>query len=243
MYGWRARIGLIVPSTNTTAEPEFQRLAPDGVSVHTARAHLREADGAEAKLRAVADMNDEVAAAARRVAAVEPNVLVSACTTGSFFQGPGTESSLGDSITAATGVPAVVTAAAVIQALRHLGVRRLTMVTPYLHEIADIERRFFEHALPGLEIVNVANLNIGPNLPKGRLHPWDTYRMVRQTDTDDTDAVFISCCNWRSLEILDPLEAALGKPALSSVQASYWAAARLLRLGPVAGYGRLLAEG
>jgi maleate isomerase len=37
MYGWRARIGLIVPSSNTVCEMEFQQMAPAGVSVHTAR--------------------------------------------------------------------------------------------------------------------------------------------------------------------------------------------------------------
>ena len=37
MYGWRGRIGLLVPSINTTMETEFWRIAPEGVSVHTAR--------------------------------------------------------------------------------------------------------------------------------------------------------------------------------------------------------------
>ena len=37
MYGWRGRIGLLVPSINTTMETEFWRIAPDGVSVHSAR--------------------------------------------------------------------------------------------------------------------------------------------------------------------------------------------------------------
>ena len=37
MYGWRGRIGLLVPSINTTMETEFWRIAPPGVSVHVAR--------------------------------------------------------------------------------------------------------------------------------------------------------------------------------------------------------------
>jgi hypothetical protein len=37
MYGWRGRIGLLVPSINTTMETEFWRIAPEGVSVHSAR--------------------------------------------------------------------------------------------------------------------------------------------------------------------------------------------------------------
>ncbi len=38
-YGWRGRIGLVSPSTNTTLEPEFWRLAPEGISVHVARVY------------------------------------------------------------------------------------------------------------------------------------------------------------------------------------------------------------
>ena len=37
MYGWRARIGLLVPSINTTMETEMWSLVPENVSVHTAR--------------------------------------------------------------------------------------------------------------------------------------------------------------------------------------------------------------
>ncbi len=36
----RARIGLIITHTNTVMEPEFNRLAPRGVSIHTARVRL-----------------------------------------------------------------------------------------------------------------------------------------------------------------------------------------------------------
>ena len=37
MFGWRGRIGLILPSNNTVMEQEFSMMLPEGVSVHTAR--------------------------------------------------------------------------------------------------------------------------------------------------------------------------------------------------------------
>lgn len=40
MTGWRARLGLIVPSSNTAAEIEFGECAPEGVSIHTSRMPL-----------------------------------------------------------------------------------------------------------------------------------------------------------------------------------------------------------
>jgi maleate isomerase len=42
MYGWRARIGLLIPSVNATVEPEFNRFLPEGVSVHVARMVIEE---------------------------------------------------------------------------------------------------------------------------------------------------------------------------------------------------------
>ena len=42
MYGWRARLGLLVPSSNTTNEPEFHRVLPEGVSLHTGRLPLED---------------------------------------------------------------------------------------------------------------------------------------------------------------------------------------------------------
>ena len=37
MLGWRARLGVLVPPGNPTAEPELYRMAPAGVSFHFAR--------------------------------------------------------------------------------------------------------------------------------------------------------------------------------------------------------------
>ena len=36
----RARIGLIIPSSNRMTEPQFHRYAPAGVSVHVARVQM-----------------------------------------------------------------------------------------------------------------------------------------------------------------------------------------------------------
>ena len=36
-YGWRARIGLFVPSINVVVELELNLMAPDGVSSHASK--------------------------------------------------------------------------------------------------------------------------------------------------------------------------------------------------------------
>ena len=42
MYGWRGRIGLMLPTGNSVMEPEFQRMAPEGVSTHANRVELKD---------------------------------------------------------------------------------------------------------------------------------------------------------------------------------------------------------
>jgi maleate cis-trans isomerase len=84
MYGWRGRIGLLVPSINTTMETEFWRIAPDGVSVHSARI----SGGRHGTPEELRSMENASKAAARDVAMVEPDVVAYGCTSGSFFEGP-----------------------------------------------------------------------------------------------------------------------------------------------------------
>src|SRR3989304_7560086 len=84
MYGWRGRIGLLVPSINTTMETEFWRIAPQGVSVHSARI----AGGRHGTPEELRGMENASKQAAQEVAMVEPDVVVYGCTRGRFFWGP-----------------------------------------------------------------------------------------------------------------------------------------------------------
>ena len=65
-------------------ETEFWRIAPEGVSVHTARI----AGGRHGTPEELRNMEKEAREAAKRVANTEPDVLVYGCTSGSFFEGP-----------------------------------------------------------------------------------------------------------------------------------------------------------
>jgi maleate isomerase len=82
----RKRIGLLVPSTNTTCEADFQLVVPRGITVHGQRLWLtNDALGEEGMLR----MNAEIETGARYLATAGVDVISYGCTTGSFFKGPG----------------------------------------------------------------------------------------------------------------------------------------------------------
>ena len=118
MYGWRGRIGLIVPSTESTCETEFHRMAPDGVSVHTARVFNPKVTKEEEKEKVMLEMNTELLKAAKEVASVQPGVIIYACTTASFIKGPGCDREISGKIKTETDIPGYTTASAVVEALK-----------------------------------------------------------------------------------------------------------------------------
>ena len=124
MYGWRGRIGLLVPSINTTMETEFWRIAPEGVSVHSARI----AGGRHGTPEELRSMESASKKAAEEVAMVETRRGVR-CTSGSLFEADGTED-LGalSAITKAT----TVTTAGGCGGLMAAGNKKVDVVTPYV---------------------------------------------------------------------------------------------------------------
>jgi len=239
MYGWRGRIGIIVPSSNTTCEPEYQQMAPKGVSVHASRVYNPEVKNEAEKEAAMLQMNREVERAAREVASVEPQVIVYGCTTGSFLKGPEYDREVEQKITSATGIQTLTTTTAVVEALSAFNLKRIAMATPYTGGTASKERNFLENVIPGLKVVSEKNLEILSNLDRGKLLPLNAYRAIQEILTDEVEGVFISCTNWRTIEIIGTLENDLGKPVVTSNQASMWLALKKMRMKGDPLYGSL----
>jgi len=241
MYGWRGRIGLIIPSSNTTCEPELQEMAPDGVSIHASRVYNPEVKNEAEKEAAILQMNREIERAAREVASVEPAVIVYGCTTGSFLKGPGHDQEVEQKIFSQTGIQALTTTTAVVEAIRALNLKRIAMATPYTSGTAAKERDFLEKVIPGLSVVFEKNLELISNLARGRLLPLTAYQAAKEIGTPGIEGVFISCTNWRTIEIIETLENDLGKPVVTSNQASLWLALKKMGMSGIPGYGRLFS--
>ncbi len=236
MYGWRGRIGLIIPSSNTTMEPEFWRMAPEGVSVHTARMKL-----SAVTVEELVEMEKDAVRAAQLLATADVDILVYGCTTGSLVKGPGYDREITEKLTRATGIKAVATATAVLEALEELGARRVALATPYIEEVNRKEVEFLESQ--GYKVVDLKYLGIRENTEIGRQTPQIAYRLAKSLETSNADAVFISCTNFRTIEVIKLLEKDLGIPVFSSNTATMWLTLKELGLRePIRGYGMLLEE-
>src|SRR5437660_12840319 len=99
-----ARIGMIIPSVNSITEPQFNRFAPPGLTVHVARARV-----AGPWKRPLPEMRDEIASAARRLADVTPDLMVFHCTHTSMTQATPGEGRIPDIVNAASAGAALAT--------------------------------------------------------------------------------------------------------------------------------------
>lgn len=237
-YGWRGRIGAIVPSINKVAEAEFWRLVPKGVAISTARARNLGHTTEESYYK----MAEAALDAAEDLASAEVDIILYACTSGSMVCPlPKLVADLGQR----SGLPALATANSVIAALRSLGARRVALATPYVDFVNETERSFLQDH--GFEVTSVHGLRLGETQEErrgiGRVPPEHVYRMARAVDRPDADAIFISCTNLATLDVIAQIEADLGKPVVTSNQASVWSCLRLLNIpDPIEGYGRLLSD-
>jgi len=237
-YGWKAKIGLIIPSTNTINEPEFWRLAPKGVTIHTARALLLGPATEESYFKMAAAVDG----AAEEIATAEVDVVAYGCTSGSIIC-PLPE--LIKNMSEKTGKPSIATAGAVVAALRALGITRVAVGTPYVEFVNESERRFLRDY--GFHVTSLHGLELGQTQEErrgiGRVPPEVVFRLARAIDRPDAEAIFISCTNLATLDVIAEIERELGKPVVTSNQACFWACLRLLGIRmSIAGYGRLLEE-
>jgi maleate isomerase len=228
------RIGLMVPSSNTTVEPEFYRALPRGVTLHTARLYLTRI-APEAILQMVQEMETQ----AKLLASADVDVIVLGATAPSFLKGLGYDRELIQKIETATGKKATTTTTALIEALRHVGARRVVLGSAYDEKVNGIAKAFLEAS--GIEVLGVEGLGLVDNLVVGRLGHETAYDLAVKVNRPEADTIALSCTNWQTMDAIERIEHDTGKPVVSTTQATIWAALRAIGYNEaIGGYGRLL---
>jgi maleate isomerase len=219
--GWRARIGIVFPSTNTSIEPWFSRIAPEGVSMHFARMPM----GAEITPASLDELEKHELAACQLVADSEPDVIMYACTSSMLVRGRDAESSFGTALSQKVGIPVCTTSDATVKASRALGMSKISIGSPYTEDIGAYERRYFEEA--GFDVVNSIGLGIRTGRDISFRPAGDAYRLGRSAYRPEADGLVMTCVGFRAQECVAELERDLGVPVVTSAQATLWAALRL----------------
>ena len=238
MYGWRCRIGLIVPSGNIVMENEFNTVISvlDGVCVHTTRIMLK-----TGSIQDLLEMKKGLKRACSELASAHVDIIVYGCTSGSFAKGLDFDKEIITEIEKETGITGTTTSTAVVKALHTLNVKKIAVGTPYSDDVNEKEKTFLEDN--GFEVTTLLGLNITPIFNQGLQEPYVAYNLGRKIDTDDTECIFLSCTDFRAVDIIGALENRLKKPVVSSNQATLWQVLTLEGLGePIKNYGVLLEE-
>jgi maleate isomerase len=231
----RWRIGLIALATDHTMERDFARMCPsEEVAIYVSRV-LNENPTTVENLRR---MKPRLSDAAALILPDEPlDVVAYGCTSASVV--------IGDAaVTAAIqqakpGVACITPPAAACAAFEHLGVRRISVLTPYTREVSEPFVGYFSER--GLEVLSLNCLGLEDDRLMACLSLNSIADAARAACDPVAEAMFISCTAVRAAEVAGRIEDELGIPVVTSNQALVWRALRLAGCQlPVPGHGRLL---
>jgi maleate cis-trans isomerase len=227
---------LILPSGNAITEPEFYRVAPEGVTIHSTRVFLPRTTLEDAKA-----MLQDVEKATELLPANLVDAIGLGCGGGSFI-GVGIEwhKTLSEQMRKKTGVPFMTTSMAYVEALKELGISKVAVVAPYNEELCMREREFLEGC--GFKVVAIKGMGFVEFMDYTNCPLDIPYRLAHEVNSEEAEGIFISCTGWKTLPIIGRLENDLGKPVISSNQATFHSLLKLVGINDrIEGYGRLLS--
>ena len=164
--------------------------------------------------------SDKLAEGAGRLARHQPDVVLWACTSGSFVFGWDGAQDQARKLSAAAGVPASSTSFAFVHAAHALGVRRVAVAASYPEEVA---RRFVEFlGRGGLDVLSMSSAGIVTAAEVGELPDDDVIELAVRNDNPDAEALLIPDTAMRTVSLVARLEERLGKPVLTANQVTVW---------------------
>ena len=237
--GALARLGLVVLATDQTIEHEWRRIFShlDGVALYQARI-WNDVMITPESLRA---MEQDIASTTRLIMPVLPlDVVAFGCTSAAMVLGEEVIARRIHEVRPDSKVTTPIGAA--LQALRTMGAKRPAVLTPYGPAVNEIVRAYIEAR--GLAVPRFGTFAEEDDSRAARIKAESVRDAAIALGRDPSvDAVFVSCTSLRVIEVIDEIEAAIGKPVTSSNHAMAWQALRLAGVTtPLAALGRLFAR-
>jgi len=223
------KIGVLVPFTNTNLEPDMMALCPAGCTLHFARMGGYDVDEVPGADQMAGLGASDISETLRLLSGVRPAAILYGCTSATLTHGPEFDRDLAALIKALSGAASITAAGALVAGIQALGVSRVGFSSPYLGEINDRAVAFL--AANGIETVRRADIGreLG-NYGQGELTPDEVVDLALRADCADAEAVVLSCTDMRAVEAVERVEAALGKPVITSNQAMIFGVMRALAL-------------
>ena len=241
--GYRAKVGIIIPSTNTVVEADFNELRIPGVTFHAGRMHIEQPalDSDAAFEGLLQQVESAFKVALRDVMTCEPDHITMAMSAPTFWGGKaGNEKFLA---TAAGLTPLSVTTGAEScrSALDALGARRIAVLTPYQPIMRAEIVRYFEDV--GFKVLDYHDMKCASATSIAQVTPDELRKIINKLNGSDIDAIVKAGTNLSMVRLAADLEKELGKPVLAINAAIVWRTYRDLGfLDRIPNAGRLLGE-
>jgi maleate isomerase len=241
--GFRKKIGIVIPSTNTVVQPESEMLRPSGVTNHIARISIVERSLAteQAFMEHVAAMRDGIRSAIDQVMTCQPDHLIMGVALEAFWGGVAAANALQEELSARAGVGVSMGSTAMTAALNALGARRIAILTPHQPRGDEMVRSYFTEA--GYDVVRLIGLKCASPIMIAQTTTDQLIQAMHSLEGPDIDAIVQVGTNLPNVEIAASAERWLGKPVLSINTVTYWDALRRLGIEDrIHGHGRILED-
>ena len=218
------RVGLLIPSSNTVMEVDFNEGLPAWARLHTGRMYMEEttpeAEGVMLDVYALP--------AARAVATARPDVIVFGCTSAGALRGNDFDAAFCATISDMTEISTLSVIASVRSAITRRGARRIGVFTPYIDELNTRIKTSLEED-GELEVLTISGLGITENFAIAEVPVSDIVdEAADRLSPHPIDLAFISCTNFRAANAAADLEHELGVPVVTSNTAALEATIRHL---------------
>ncbi|MEJ0015514.1 MAG: hypothetical protein WDN25_02925 [Acetobacteraceae bacterium] len=227
--------GVLIPSTNTTVEIEYNRLLPPTLQAHVGR--LLSSGGGPFSPSQDADIEYQ----ARLLGTAKVEVVSLAQTSASLFADD-YDAIATQRMSAGAGVPAITSAQAIGQAVRALGARRIALVSPYSQPVIERAKAYYERGY-GLEVLALEGFAATDSYMIGKLGPENARDAFARIDRPEIEVLVVPGGNFPTMSFVPGWESEFGKPVITTNQAALWAMMHIMGVRePLPGLGRLLQE-
>ena len=225
--GHRAKIGVILPSTNTAVEYDLQKIQARGVTWHPSRFWVEapKLSDNDAFLHFLERIRAEIPLSVRNVLTAKPTHMMIGMSAETFWGGVEGNEAFVSQLRAQIGDMGLSTGAnACDEALKLFGARRISVLTPY-QEVGDLQvRRYFTEI--GYDVQEVIGLKCPSATAIAEVPDSEVIEAVRALNTDHVDAIVQVGTNLSTLDLFPVLEKWLGKPCIPINAATAWHALR-----------------
>jgi maleate isomerase len=241
VVGYRKKFGVIIPSTNTVVEHDYNEMKVPGVTSHFGRMMIEDggADSNDAFERLVAQIRASTAAAVEHVKTCKPDYMVMGMSAETFWGGKAGNDAFTERIKEMSGLEVSTGADACREAATVLGISRVAVLTPYQPVADDEVEQFFTQS--GLEVARIVGLKAPSATAIAEIPPERLIHELRELDGDDVEAIIQVGTNLSMLRLADEAERWLGKPVLAINAVTMWHALRANGIADqLVGFGSLL---